>query len=189
MSEDGSVLPQSEIDALFKQATGKSIAPPASHSAAPSSTLKPQVNPVRPSISPQKASRPAAPSAVPSRPAAPQPSSDEIKALQATVAGLAQRMAKVETTVSRRGQEEGKSPEVSIIVQQLSQGLEAMGRDLRKVNNRVAGITRGVADAPGNGIHNGFVCQSCNAHGLVAIPIRCTVCGEESWWGWWPKEE
>lgn len=189
MSEDGSVLPQSEIDALFKQATGKGIAPSASHSAAPSSTLKPQVNPVRPSISPQKTPRPATPSAIPSRPAAPRPSSEEIKALQATVAGLVQRMAKVEMPVRSRGQEEGKSPEVSIIVQQLSQRLEAMGRDLQKVSRRVTGITRGVADAPENGIHNGFVCQSCNAHGLVAIPIRCTVCGEESWWGWWPKEE
>lgn len=189
MSEDGSVLPQTEIDALFKQATGKGIVPSASHSAASSGTLKPQINPIRPSISPEKASRPTAPSAIPSRPAAPRPSSDEIKALQATVAGLAQRMAKVEMTVRGRGQEEGKSPEASIICQQLSQRLEAMGRDLRKVNNRVTGITRGVADAPENGIHNGFVCQSCNAHGLVAIPIRCTVCGEESWWGWWPKEE
>jgi len=33
-----------------------------------------------------------------------------------------------------------------------------------------------------------FHCDSCNSQGMVALYTKCTNCGKENWWGWWPKK-
>lgn len=32
-----------------------------------------------------------------------------------------------------------------------------------------------------------FLCNSCQSQGLVAFSAKCTKCGKQTWWGWWPK--
>ncbi len=103
MSDGGSVLPQAEIDALFKQATGKSIVPPpvdeaSSSGAAPSSPIRPAA----PSTKAPQEVAPAVPSSSPPlvQTAAPAPSDELLKTIQATLNDLAQRMTKVETNIS-----------------------------------------------------------------------------------------
>lgn len=51
---------------------------------------------------------------------------------------------------------------------------------LEDVNARLAGT-------PGVGVRNRFKCE-CGASGFVAIPIQCTKCGRQTWWGWYPKK-
>jgi hypothetical protein len=34
-----------------------------------------------------------------------------------------------------------------------------------------------------------FTCRSCAATQYVAERIKCTQCGEETWWGWFPKPD
>ncbi len=193
MSDGGSVLPQAEIDALFKQATGKSIVPPpvdeaSSSGAAPS----PPISPAAPSAKPSQEAAPAAPVSSPPppvQPAAPAPSDELLKTIQATLDDLAQRMTKVETNISRLSQQEGGSPDVSASVQRLSQRLETVVRNLQKVNSQVDGVSKGLEGTPGYNIRSDFTCKSCGSHGFIALPMKCTQCGEEGWWGWWPKEK
>jgi hypothetical protein len=33
-----------------------------------------------------------------------------------------------------------------------------------------------------------FQCDDCNSSNLVAVYVKCTACGRETWMGWWPKE-
>ncbi len=100
MSDGGSVLPQAEIDALFKQATGKSISPPpVGEAGASGETPRPPASPATPSTKPSQEAEPATPSS-PVQTAAPTPSDDVLKTIQATLDDLAQRMTKVETNIS-----------------------------------------------------------------------------------------
>ena len=187
MSGDGSVLPQAEIDVLFKQATGKNISPPpAAEPTAPGGTPRPSAGHATPGTSPPQRAEPAV---LPVQAVAPAPSDDVLETIQATLADLAQRMTEVETSISRLGQKERGMSDVSIPVQRLSQRLEAVARDLQKVNGQVGGVLRGLQGTPGYGIRNHFTCESCGSHGLMAIPMRCSKCGSEGWWGWWPKEK
>ncbi len=189
MSGDGSVLPQAEIDALFKQATGKSISPPSGAEATVSGEApRPSVSPAAPSTKPPQEVEPAVPSS-PVLTAAPTPSDDVLQTIQATLDELARRMTKIETNISRLSQKEGSVADVSLPVQRLSQRLDAMVKDLQKVDSQVGGVLRGVEGTPGYGIRNDFTCESCSSHGFIALPMRCTKCGEEGWWGWWPKEK
>lgn len=186
MSDDGSVLPQTDIDAIFKQATGKSIAPPPIAEPAPSDISPASASPVTPSTSPPQRTEPAAPTV---QTASPEPPDDTLMTIQATIADLVQRITTVETSVSRISHQERGVPDVSVPVQRLSQRLEAVVKDLQKVNGQVAGVLRGLGGTPGYGIRNSFTCESCGSHGLLAIPMKCTTCGNEGWWGWWPKEK
>jgi ribosomal protein L37E len=40
---------------------------------------------------------------------------------------------------------------------------------------------------PALGLKHHFKCH-CGASGFVALHIKCTKCGRESWWGWFPRE-
>jgi hypothetical protein len=145
MSDDGSVLPQAEIDSLFKQATGQDIAPPpTAEPAAPNSAPRPAASPVTPSTRPPQKVEPAAPTATPLPTPAPAPSDEVLKTIQATVADLAQRVARLETSIGSLSQKQREVPDLSVTIQRLSQRLEAVVKDLQKVNSQVAGVLRGL---------------------------------------------
>jgi hypothetical protein len=38
-------------------------------------------------------------------------------------------------------------------------------------------------------LQDDFQCQRCQSKSLVAIHVKCTGCGDESWMGWWPKPD
>jgi hypothetical protein len=41
---------------------------------------------------------------------------------------------------------------------------------------------------PINGLYERFECSSCRSKHLVAVKIKCTKCGAENWWGYWPQK-
>ena len=59
--------------------------------------------------------------------------------------------------------------------------LEALVEKVEEIDTRLNGT-------PALGLKREFKC-SCGASGLVAIGIKCTQCGRETYWGWWPKKE
>ena len=58
--------------------------------------------------------------------------------------------------------------------------LETAVAELYDIENRLDGT-------PDLGLKNHFECE-CGASGLVALRIRCTKCGRETWWGWFPEK-
>lgn len=59
--------------------------------------------------------------------------------------------------------------------------LEATGadmEDLEAIESRLNGT-------PALDLKHKFACD-CGASGFVALRIRCTKCGRETWWGWYP---
>ncbi len=57
--------------------------------------------------------------------------------------------------------------------------LEALGSHLEDVEDRLNAT-------PAVGLGHRFT-YNCGASGFVALHIRCTKCGRETWWGWFPK--
>jgi len=58
--------------------------------------------------------------------------------------------------------------------------LETIVAELCDIENRLDGT-------PALGLKHRFNC-SCGASGLVAVRIKCTKCGQETYWGWWPEK-
>jgi hypothetical protein len=61
------------------------------------------------------------------------------------------------------------------------QVLEAVVAELYDIGDQLDGT-------PDLDLKHRFKCE-CGASGLVALYIRCTKCGREAWWGWWPNKE
>jgi len=204
MSDDGNVLPQAEIDTLFKQATGRSISsPPGAGKTSPGETPGPLPPPAAPpsSGSPKKPeavapasvpAQPPAPTSAPAAPAAPavtSPTDDILRVIQTTLDDLTKRIERAEANINRLNHKEGEVTDYSGSVQQLSQDMEVEAENLQKVNGQVDRVLRGLKGTPGYGVRSDFTCESCGSHGFVAILMRCTSCGSEGWWGWWPEEK
>ena len=51
---------------------------------------------------------------------------------------------------------------------------------------RVDEIADAVSSTPLHGLRSRYECRECHAKGLVAVSIKCTSCGDNSYWGWWP---
>lgn len=68
-------------------------------------------------------------------------------------------------------------------IQQLEsrvEALEALGAELEDIETSINGT-------PALGLKHHFQCD-CGASGYVALRIKCTKCGREVWWGWYPEQ-
>ncbi len=205
MSDGGSVLPQAEIDALFKQATGMSISPPSSPNktkvsdgpASPSANPAPPVaqpppQPETPLVnSPSPPPPPSAPvTPTPPMPAAsPPPMPPPLLDIQVTLDDLVGRLSKIEASINQLYRKAREEPDISVPIKKISQKVTALSKNLQKVNGRVNIIQKGLDGTAAYGVHNDFSCTSCGSQGTVALPMKCTKCGEEGWLGWWPKDK
>ncbi len=96
------------------------------------------------------------------------------------VSDLTIRLAKAER---RLGQlEQNKA------VQQPSQN-KAYSRELARLDAQMESMRAKLGATPGYNARNLFTCSSCGTSGQLSIPVKCTHCGEEGWWGWWPREK
>lgn len=219
MSENGSVLPQAEIDALFKQATGMSISSPAkpkkkaapaeAKPAAPAAEAAPEVTQATPARSmpapaPQSDPDPPSaggyggqqaaytsppPSAAPRRETYQAPQDDGmLLEIQLTLDDLSRRLAKLESSINQVNRKMRERRDSGVETERLQETVSELGRSLRKVNSRVDGIQKGLGNTPVYAARAEFCCSSCGAEGMIAVPVKCTQCGEEGWWGWWPGE-
>jgi hypothetical protein len=216
-----SMLSQDEVDALFKQATGKSIVhmpssapsekpvarppvagapqpatpPPQPVVAQPAPVAAVSAPPLPPPVAgaPPAAQPPVtfAPQEIRPRPAAAppevshapvsQPHSDAlVKQLEDMVSELTIRLAKAERRLAQL--EQNKTS------QQPSQNA-AYSRELARMDAQIESMRVKLGATPGYNARNLFTCSSCGTSGQLSIPVKCTHCGEEGWWGWWPREK
>lgn len=66
--------------------------------------------------------------------------------------------------------------------------LRATVADLRNRLDRIEATVMKSQKVSRCDIKKMFHCDSCNSQGMVALYTKCTNCGKENWWGWWPKK-
>ena len=67
--------------------------------------------------------------------------------------------------------------------------LEQIDKRVGEMTKRYAGLANQLERSFGISAQHGFACSSCGTHGNVAAKVRCTSCGHDALWGWWPKNE
>ena len=189
MSNEGSGLPQAAIDEMFnKQATGKDAAlPEASAAFVPDGMSKlaakgsATATQARPQAEPRTRDTAAA------LPAHHALDDSVLETIRQTMAELTQRTVELTAHLERLQQKQSETADYGAAILQLEEKLEATARHLREMDGRVTTVSRKLQDTPSYGVRGDFTCESCGAHGLTAVPLRCTSCGKEGWWGWWPS--
>jgi len=197
MSKNTRTLSQAEIDSLVQQATAKRRARPIDKT------------PVM--------SQPVTPTAVAAVQAQSKRTDGAAQeALQAAIDGLNERLKKIEDAMGEYANQ-GQSFQELLTANQEAQGtvenltnrlgkledsmgqLELKGnvccdnenteKPDKAVENQMKEITRCVQKTLGYNISKTFKCRACAGIGMVAIRVKCTKCGKESWWGWWPVKD
>lgn len=158
-------LSQSEIDAMYARAA-------AAHA-------------IEDAINATQASEASSPT-----PVAPNEATEiaELAPLYKAIDELTQRLAKLEAAYTERvGQLEKAVADSKANVSE-SQGSLAGSQELKNINTQLAGIMQNLQATPAYGARTGFKCDKCGSQGTVAITLRCTKCGKDKLWGWWPKK-
>jgi hypothetical protein len=63
-------------------------------------------------------------------------------------------------------------------ISDLNDGLDALQERIEKLEESVA-----------SDLNSEWQCPECGAKGKVAVRFQCTACKDESWFGYWPKDE
>jgi DNA-directed RNA polymerase subunit RPC12/RpoP len=56
-----------------------------------------------------------------------------------------------------------------------------------RISKRIDLLEEKTLDTPLWQARERISCNSCGSKGRIAVPIKCTNCGKETYWGWWPK--
>ena len=56
-----------------------------------------------------------------------------------------------------------------------------------RVEDRLDCIEEEVSETPLWKARERFSCRNCGNKGWIAIPVKCTHCGHETYWGWFPN--
>lgn len=107
--------------------------------------------------------------------------------VEKTASQMRTQEGKVQAVVARPAETELVKPTPGALetkVQQLesrAEALESLGAELEDLETRIDGT-------PALGLKHCFKCD-CGVSGFVAVRIKCTKCGRETYRGWWPEKE
>jgi hypothetical protein len=199
------LLSQADVDALIaslsKNDPPKPAAPAPVAAPKPAPAAKPAaVAPAAPKAAasatvPVNAPKPA-PAATANRPAAPIPvsspvrndaSAGDINSLNAKISDLTRQVNSMSTAMKRLELMEKKMAEMEAKNAKSNPALT--DQKIQQLTDELKKIIGNLKGTPGYGVKDNFTCEKCEDHGHVAVQFRCTSCGHERWYGWWPEKK
>jgi hypothetical protein len=108
----------------------------------------------------------------------------EIQAMTAQISDLLFRISRLEVAVSKQdGGNGAKTNDMTMV------HMKAAVAQIKNIGSQVEIISEGLRGTAGYNVNKTFKCGSCNTVGVVAVKVKCNQCGQENWWGWWPKKK
>lgn len=134
-----------------------------------------------------RASETAIPKVMPSSQPVPKAnvSNEAVNDLNAKIAELTKQLNQINSAIQRLDGFEKKLGALSAKVENNRESSQTVQK-VQKLNDELKKIALNLKGTPGYGIKNSFDCEKCSDHGHVAVMFRCTSCGHERWYGWWP---
>lgn len=187
------LLSQADVDALVASLSKNDAPKPAAPAAKPP-TPAPVPVVAKPAAAP---SRPSAPASVSAASPAPRPASapvkpevnnDVISGLNSKIAELTRQLGFMGAAVKKIEMLEKKVSELEAKTGKNS-GAAITDQKVQQLTDEMKKIVTNLKGTPGYGVRNTFSCEKCDDHGHVAVQFRCTKCGHERWYGWWPEKK
>lgn len=180
-------LTQDEIDSLISANPPKKQALPRTEKASPAATISRAVSQSHEEAAAVPAVRKvfrhdaAPPQQVTESPAG------SVDSPGTSVTELEQRLGRVETVIKRLERLESVMGGAEGIAHQSPEELQAVIKRVQQLSEDVRIISAKLQGTLGYDVYHSFKCDSCSSQGTVAISLKCTKCGRESWRGWGVK--
>lgn len=117
----------------------------------------------------------------------PEVSADTLNALNAKVVNLTDQLAKMGPSLKRLEYLEKKVIDLEMKLEKNNKSQELLHR-VNQLSEEYKKLSVNLKGTPGYGVRHSFTCEKCNDQGHVAQMFRCTSCGQEKWYGWWPNK-
>jgi hypothetical protein len=188
MSDSNEMMTQEAIDALLRTNVTKK-APAHSMAPAPSSPAPVKTRDAEPAQIVTPVVKVQTPAPKPASPAVSHSSHEEciaageIQAMGKMLSELQYRLSRLEAAVAKSEASSSGSGGMS------STQAKAALAQVSNIASQVEVISEGLRGTAGYNLNKTFKCSSCNTVGIVAIKVKCNQCGQENWWGWWPKKK
>ncbi len=99
------------------------------------------------------------------------------------------KVSRLERDTSKIARLEQELTDMNTTVQNLTSQLQNAHDQMRKIAGQAKKNSQGLKDTWGYQLKQNFECQECGSQGYVVGLVKCSDCGEEEWWGWWPPED
>ena len=193
-ADDEKVLSQADVDALVALVPTPQRVTPPSVNAAPAPVERPVHLPAQMGETIQA---PATASSSPSQSAVSGstgagPSGEvltlqrELAALQRTVVDLTRQVGKYTGMAQRLDSLEENAGHFAQMVQRTAHNNQPSGKQIAELQTQIWELSQ--TQNRGNELRENFECPHCKAKGKVAFLTKCTACGKERWFGWFPKK-
>jgi DNA repair exonuclease SbcCD ATPase subunit len=110
-----------------------------------------------------------------------------VNVLNAKIAELTKQLNQIQGAIKSLDGIEKKLGALTAKVENNKEPAQTAER-VQKLNDELKKIAHNLKGTPGYGIKHSFDCEKCSDHGHVAVMFRCTRCGQERWYGWWPEK-
>ena len=166
-------------------AVAEAVAQPTAPEPAPEPVIIPE--PVAPPPAPPPA-LPPAPVLTP-EPASPAPALAPAQPATTPAAAMATTLDNeaLNGLTERVGRLEAALAESNNNMRQIRQEFQTFATQVQLIGSRMEGVLDNLKSTLGYRAQKTFTCTSCDADGDVAAKVKCTGCGKENWWGWWPQ--
>jgi hypothetical protein len=104
------------------------------------------------------------------------------------VTGISQQLQQINASIKRLDVLEKKIINLEKVLEKNQQTPDLSPR-IAQLNEEFKNIVLNLKGTPGYGVRRSFTCEKCHDHGHVAEMFRCTRCGHERWYGWWPDKK
>jgi len=110
--------------------------------------------------------------------------------LTKTVADLSRQVSKFANTAQRLDLLEEKTVRLAQLIQHTSHNVQPSAEQAEQiVEIQVQLQELSVQLNHRHELREDFHCAHCKSKGTMAILTKCTSCGQERWFGWWPKKK
>ena len=112
--------------------------------------------------------------------------SSEIVALQKTINDLTRQVNKLANTTQRLDLLEETTGQLARLIQHSAHHEQIPVEIIDEIQAEIQDLSQHLNHR--NEFKENFECTQCKSKGTMAILTKCTSCGQERWFGWWPKK-
>ncbi len=108
--------------------------------------------------------------------------------LMTTMESLTRRIEAIEKNIGSLSNEKRDYPDYSSTINSLAAKVNNESLTVQQLDKQFATLKKQLKGTPGFAARDQFTCGTCGAHGYLAVPMKCSNCGTEGWWGWYPEK-
>jgi hypothetical protein len=173
-SEEEKVLSQADVDALV------ALVPDKPRASASRPKVEEHVKPVSVGNVRTDTSTPGVTS--------PQKSSTvELDVLQKALTDLTKQVAKLTNAIQRIDILEEKTEQLARALSQSPNNIQPSEGVIREIQAQLKEVSSNLKNK--HDLRDIFQCATCKSKSTVAFYTKCTSCGHEKWFGWWPNKK